>query len=48
MKKEKVTISLESEVLRDTKITMAILGLKNQSLLIENLLKEWVKDIQTK
>jgi hypothetical protein len=40
--KQHVTILLEKEVIKQMKITMAELELKNQSHLIETLLKEWV------
>ena len=46
--KQVTTIMLDKEVIKQMKITMANLELKNQSQLIETLLKEWVAKNQTK
>jgi len=41
MNKKTITASIDKDVIRVVKITMAELELNNLSLLIESLLKEW-------
>jgi hypothetical protein len=40
--KHPITISIDKEVIKQTKILMASLEINNQSQLIENLLKTWI------
>jgi hypothetical protein len=47
--KKYMAFNLDREVIKQMKITMANLELNNHSLVVENLLKEWVaKNTQTK
>ncbi len=41
--KQAITIMLDKDVIKNMKITMAQLELKNQSAVIETLIKEWVE-----
>ena len=42
MEKIRLTLNVDREVVKQTRIAMAKLELTNQSQFIENLLKEWV------
>lgn len=42
--KQSITISLDKNVIKHMKIAMAELEIKNQSQLIENLIKQWISD----
>lgn len=48
--KQPITIMIDKDVIKEMKITMATMEIKNQSQLIENMIKEWVSknDIKTK
>jgi hypothetical protein len=46
MNKKYVSYSIDKEVIKQVKVKMANLEMNNQSLLVENLLKQWLE--QTK
>jgi hypothetical protein len=40
--KQPITIIIDKDVIKEMKITMANMEIKNQSQLIEGMIKEWV------
>ena len=42
--KKPITIMIDKEVIKEMKITMANIEIKNQSQLIQDLIKKWVSE----
>jgi len=42
--KKPITIMIDKEVIKEMKITMANIEIKNQSQLIQDLIKKWISE----